>query len=55
MQTQAYFEVIQLHILDELGKAAKSIHFAVAWFTDPEIFFLLCKKAKDGVRLEMDE
>ena len=44
MQTQAYFDDIQLHIMHVLGKATKSIHIAVAWFTDPEIFSLLCLK-----------
>jgi hypothetical protein len=38
MQTQAYFDDIQLHILHELRKASSSIHIAVAWFTDPDIF-----------------
>lgn len=53
MQTQAYFEDIQLHIMHTLGKAVKSIHIAVAWFTDPEIFSLLCQKASDGVKVEL--
>lgn len=49
MQTQAYFEDIQLHILHELGKATNSILIAVAWFTDPQLFSLLRQKATDGV------
>jgi phosphatidylserine/phosphatidylglycerophosphate/cardiolipin synthase-like enzyme len=53
MQTQAYFDDIQLHILHELRKATASIHIAVAWFTDPEIFEQLCQKAGSGIRVEL--
>lgn len=53
MRTQAYFDDIQLHILYELKKAISSIHIAVAWFTDPEIFEQLCQKAGSGVRVEL--
>jgi len=53
MQTQAYFDDIQLHILHELSKATSSIHIAVAWFTDPDIFEHLCRKAGSGVRVEL--
>ena len=53
MQTQAYFDDIQLHILHKLKKATSSIHIAVAWFTDPEIFEQLCQKAIAGVRVEL--
>ena len=51
MQTQAYFDDIQLHILHELRKATSSIHIAVAWFTDPDIFEQLCQKAGSGIRV----
>jgi PLD-like domain len=53
MQTQAYFDDIQLHILRELKRAKSSIHIAVAWFTDPDIFAALCQKAQAGVRVEL--
>ncbi len=53
MQTQAYFDDIQLQILYELRKANTSIHIAVAWFTDTEIFEQLCEKAASGVRVEL--
>lgn len=53
MQTQAYFDDIQLQILNKLRKATISIHIAVAWFTDPEIFEQLCQKAVSGVRVEL--
>jgi tetratricopeptide (TPR) repeat protein len=51
MQTQAYFDDIQLQILHELRKATSSIHIAVAWFTDPDIFEQLCQKAGSGIRV----
>ena len=53
MQTQAYFDDIQLQILRELKRATSSIHIAVAWFTDPEIFAALCERARAGVRVEL--
>jgi tetratricopeptide (TPR) repeat protein len=53
MQTQAYFDDIQFQILHELRKASSSIHIAVAWFTDPDIFEQLCQKASSGVRVEL--
>jgi len=51
--TQAYFEDIQFHIIREIRRATTSIHIAIAWFTDPEIFVELCEKARKGVRVEL--
>lgn len=53
MQTQAYFDDIQLHIIHELNKARNSLVIAVAWFTDSKIFDALCEKAASGVRVEL--
>jgi hypothetical protein len=53
MYTQAYFENIQEHILKELISAKISIHIAVAWFTDNELFLQLCKQASNGVNVEL--
>jgi phosphatidylserine/phosphatidylglycerophosphate/cardiolipin synthase-like enzyme len=53
METQAYFEDIQFQIKKELAKANYSIQIAVAWFTDKEIFDLLCKKAQKNVKIEL--
>jgi hypothetical protein len=53
MQTQAYFDDIQIQILHEIRKATATIHIAVAWFTDANIFNLLCDKSKEGVRVEL--
>ena len=53
MQTQAYFENIQPQILKELHTAKESIYVAVAWFTDPELFQLICTKAAQGVKVNL--
>jgi hypothetical protein len=53
MKTQAYFENIQEKILTELVKANDSIFIAVAWFTDPELFEVLFRKVKSGVKVEL--
>lgn len=53
MQTQAYFQDIQSQILEELEKAKEKIFVAVAWFTDKELFNMLCKKASSGVTVEL--
>ena len=53
METQAYFEDIQHYILKELRKARTSILVAVAWFTDKELYEVLCLKASDGVKVEV--
>ncbi|MBS3913735.1 MAG: hypothetical protein KG003_04505 [Bacteroidetes bacterium] len=53
MITQAYFENIQKHILDELQLAQSSIHLALAWFTDSVLFETLLDKAKQNVRISL--
>jgi len=53
MEIKAYFENIQKQIIAELDKSEKSIRIAVAWFTDEEIFNLLCNKTKDNVEVEL--
>ena len=49
MNTQAYFEDIQVHIARELEKSKKSIYLALAWFTDDYLFNVLLDKAKNGI------
>ena len=53
METYAYFEDIHKHILQELSHTRFDITAAIAWFTDKDIYNLLCKKAAQnvGVRL----
>ena len=53
MKTQAYFENIQTHIKKELESSINSIKIAVAWFTDSELFNLLCLKAREGISIEL--
>lgn len=53
METQAFFEKIQDRIIEEILNAKSSIHIAVAWFTDNDIFDAIYKKAKEGVRVEL--
>ena len=53
MQTQAYFEEIQKHILHEIEKADSSIQIAAAWFTDEKLFSALCNMAKSGIAVEL--
>ena len=53
MITQAYFEEIQPNIAKELRKANQSILLAVAWFTDRELFDILCDKAQANLKVEI--
>ena len=53
MYTQAYFENIQDQISIELLAAKTTIHIAVAWFTDIELFNRLCIKASEGICVEL--
>lgn len=53
MATKAYFDNIKEQIIEQLNTANKSIKVAVAWFTDAELFELLCEKAKEGLRVEV--
>lgn len=53
MKAQAYFDDIQGRILNELEKARHNIYVAVAWFTDKELFAVLCKKARNGPGVEL--
>jgi phosphatidylserine/phosphatidylglycerophosphate/cardiolipin synthase-like enzyme len=53
MDTQAYFTNIRSHISAELKNAASTIYVAVAWFTDPQLFSLLCAKAKAGLDVQL--
>jgi hypothetical protein len=53
MQLQAYFGNIQQVIIDHLHDAQHEILVAVAWFTDREIFEVLCQKAQKGVHISV--
>lgn len=53
MQTQALFDNIPSHIINELNQATHSIYIAVAWFTRMDIFEVLLQKAKAGVTVQL--
>jgi len=53
MITQAYFEEIQKVIISHILQAKHSIFVAVAWLTDSSIFNELCKKAEQGIWVEL--
>jgi hypothetical protein len=53
MQTQAFFLDIRKHIITELEKAEQYIFVAVAWFTDPQLLRILCRKASEGLDVQL--
>lgn len=53
MQLQAHFYDIQQVITRHLKAAQDEILAAVAWFTDREIFDVLCQQAQAGVRVSI--
>lgn len=53
MTTQAYFQNIRKLIKEELCLATKSIYVAVAWFTDKQLFKMLCDKAQAGIEVQL--
>ena len=53
MVTQAYFEDIQQVIISQIDKAKQSVFVAVAWLTDSSIFTELCRKAEQGIHVEL--
>lgn len=53
MTLTPYFTEIRLNILKVLEKATKSISVAVCWFTNEELFNLLCKKLDEGLKIEL--
>jgi hypothetical protein len=53
LKVKAYFENIHKIILNYIESANKEIKVAVAWFTDPELFNALCKKAQQGIDIKV--
>lgn len=53
MQLQAHFHSIQKVIIEHLQTTQNEILVAVAWFTDREIFEVLCQKAQEGVQVSI--
>ena len=53
MEVKAYFTDIHKVIMQQLESADSQIKIAVAWFTDKDIFDVLCKKAQSGVAISL--
>lgn len=53
MKVQAVFDEIKQTISNEIDNASSSILIALAYFNDKDLFELLCKKATDGVKVEI--
>jgi hypothetical protein len=53
MELKAHFSDIRKVIIDHLSAAQFEIAAAVAWFTDRDIFEVLCKKARLGVKVSV--
>lgn len=53
LETTAHFENIPQEITKRLNAATQDIVVAVAWFTDPDLFDVLCRQAGRGVRVRL--
>jgi len=53
MELKAHFTNIHKVIIDRLEQAQSEIVAAIAWFTDREIFEVLCKKARSGIKVSV--
>jgi hypothetical protein len=53
MTLSPYFTSIRQNILTALEKAEKTISVAVCWFTNEELFNLLCSKLDKGIQVEL--
>ena len=51
MELKAHFSNIHKVIIEHLEQAQSEIVAAIAWFTDRDIFEVLCKKAQAGVKV----
>lgn len=53
LQCEAYFKGIQDVIISYISKAKESLKIAMAWFTNPAIFNVLCRASKRGVEVHL--
>jgi hypothetical protein len=53
MELKAYFSNIHKVIIQHLEQGQTEIVAAIAWFTDRDIFEVLCKKARSGVKVSV--
>jgi hypothetical protein len=50
---KVHFSDIRSKLLKELNEAKKTIFVAVAWFTNDDLFGMLCMKLKQGIKVEL--
>ena len=53
MELKAHFQDIHRVIADLLAQAEHDILVAMAWFTDRELFELLCQKSRQGLHVQL--
>ncbi len=53
MELKAHFSHIHKVIIGHLDQAKSEIVAAIAWFTDRDIFDVLCKKARSGIKVSV--
>ncbi len=53
MELKAHFSNIHQVIIDHLEQAQSEIVAAIAWFTDRDIFEVLCKKTRAGIKVSV--
>jgi hypothetical protein len=53
MELKAHFSDIHKVIIGHLEQAQSEIVAAIAWFTDRDIFEVLCKKARSGIKVSV--
>jgi len=53
MELKAHFSNIHKVIIHHLEQAQTDIVAAIAWFTDRDIFEVLCKKARSGIKVSV--
>ena len=53
MELKAHFSSIHKVIIDHLEQAQTEIVAAIAWFTDRDIFEVLCEKASSGIKVSL--
>ena len=53
MELKAHFSNIHKVIIDHLENSQSDIVAAIAWFTDRDIFEVLCKKTRSGIKVSV--
>ncbi len=53
MEVKVVFTNIKSTLINYLNQAKTSIYIAVAWFTDQDLLDIICRKASDGLKVEL--